>query len=90
MNPSEIEALLKSHLAALPPTAGLPPASANPGIIDAGQKLVQRLMEIILKFGYVSPTIPLPPPPPPPPPGSVGVSMDAADLHAVFRDEVDR
>jgi hypothetical protein len=80
MNPDQIEALLRSQLAALPAPAGIPPASANPGIIDAGQRLVQQLMEIMLRFGYVSPTIPIPPPPPPP--GSVGVSMDAADLHA--------
>jgi hypothetical protein len=82
MSPDQIEALLHAHLAALPPTAGLPPASANPGIVDAGQKLVQRVIQIMIQFGYPSPTIPLPPPPPPPSPGSVGVSMDAADLHA--------
>jgi hypothetical protein len=80
MSPDQIEALLRSQLAALPAPAGIPPASANPGIIDAGQKLVQRVMEIMLRFGYVSPTIPIPPPPPSP--GSVGVSMDASDLHA--------
>jgi hypothetical protein len=85
MNPSEIEALFRAQLAALPPPAGIPPASVNPKVIEAGQQLIQRITEILMRFGYVSPTIPLPPPPA----GPVA-SMDAGDLHAVFWEEVDR
>jgi hypothetical protein len=84
MNPSEIEALFRAQLAALTP-AGIPPASVNPKVIEAGQQLIQRITEILMRFGYVSPTIPLPPPPA----GPVA-SMDAGDLHAVFWEEVDR
>jgi hypothetical protein len=80
MSPDQIEALFRAQLAALTPPAGIPPASINPKVIEAGQQLIKRITEILIQFGYPSPTIPIPPPPPPP--GSVGVSMDAADLHA--------
>jgi hypothetical protein len=88
MNPDQIEAIFRQQLLMLPPPAGIPPASVNPKVIEAGQKLIKQITEILIQFGYPSPTIPLPPPPPSP--GSVGVSMDASDLHAVFWDEVDR
>jgi hypothetical protein len=87
MNPSEIEALFRQQLAALPPPAGIPPASVNPKVIEAGQQLMKRIVEILAQFGYVSPTIPTPPPPPPAGPVA---SMDANDLHAVFWEQVDR
>jgi hypothetical protein len=74
MNPDQIEALFRQQLAALPQPAGIPPASANPKLFEAGQQLAARIIEIMLRFGVVSPTIP-----PPPPPGPMA-SMDAADL----------
>ncbi len=74
MNPEQIEALFRQQLAALPQPAGIPPASANPKLFEAGQQLAARIIEIMLRFGVVSPTIP-----PPPPPGPMA-SMDAADL----------
>ena len=74
MSPEQIEALFRQQLAALPQPAGIPPASANPKLFEAGQQLAARIIEIMLRFGVVSPTIP-----PPPPPGPMA-SMDAADL----------
>ena len=74
MSPDQIEALFRQQLAALPNPAGIPPASANPKLFEAGQQLAARIIEIMLRFGVVSPTIP-----PPPPPGPMA-SMDAADL----------
>ena len=74
MNPDQIEALFRQQLAALPLPAGIPPASANPKLFEAGQQLAARIIEIMLRFGVISPTIP-----PPPPPGPMA-SMDAADL----------
>ena len=73
MNP-DLEALFRLQLAALPQPAGIPPASINPKVIQAGQAVINRIMEIMLRFTVVSPTIP-----PPPPPGPMA-SMDAADL----------
>jgi hypothetical protein len=84
MNPSEIEALFRQQLAALPPPAGIPPASNNPKLHEAAEQLMRRIVEIMLRFGVVSPTIPTPPPA-----GPVA-SMDAGDLHAVSWEEVDR
>jgi predicted Zn-dependent peptidase len=74
MSPDQIEALFRQQLAMLPPPAGIPPASANPKLHEAAQQLMQRIVEIMLKFGFVSPTIPTPPPSGP------LASMDAADL----------
>ena len=74
MSPEQIEALFRQQLAALPNPAGIPPASANPKLFEAGQQLAARIIEIMLRFGVISPTIP-----PPPTPGPMA-SMDAADL----------
>ena len=74
MNPDQIEALFHLQLAAMPLPAGIPPASINPKVIQAGQAVINRIMEIMLRFTVVSPTIP-----PPPPPGPMA-SMAAADL----------
>jgi hypothetical protein len=74
MTPEQLEALFRQQLAALPNPAGIPPASANPKLFEAGQQLAARIIEIMLRFGVISPTIP-----PPPPPGPMA-SMDAADL----------
>lgn len=85
MSPDQIEALFRQQLAALPQPAGIPPASANHKVIEAGQQLAARIFEIMLRFGVVSPTIP-----PPPPPGPMA-SMDASDLNLradVYFDEV--
>jgi hypothetical protein len=76
MNPDQIEALFRQQLAALPLPAGIPPASNNPKLHDAAQKLMLRIVEIMMRFGVVSPTIA---PPPPSPSGSMA-SMDAGDL----------
>jgi hypothetical protein len=75
MNPDQIEALFRLQLAAMPLPAGIPPASSNPKLHDAARQLMQRIMEVMLRFGVVSPTIP-----PPPPPGPMA-SMDATDLN---------
>ena len=75
MSPEQIEALFRQQLAALPNPAGIPPASANPKVIEAGQQLAARIFEIMLRFGVVSPTIP------PPPPAGPMASMDAGDLN---------
>lgn len=74
MNPDQIEALFRQQLAAIPMPAGIPPASANPKLREAAEQLMRRIVEIMLRFGVVSPTIT------PPPPGPMA-SMDAADLH---------
>ena len=74
MNPDQIEALFRQQLAALPNPAGIPPASANPKLFEVGNKLAKQIIEIMMRFTVVSPTIP-----PPPPPGPMA-SMDAADL----------
>ena len=76
MSPDQIEALFRQQLAALPKPAGIPPASVNPKVIEAGQQLVQRITELMIRFGYVSPTIT----PPPPPSSGPMASMDAADV----------
>ena len=73
MSPDQIEALFRQQLAAMPMPAGIPAASVNPKVIEAGQAVITRIMEIMLRFTVVSPTIP-----PPPPPGPMA-SMDAAD-----------
>lgn len=75
MSPEQIEALFRQQLAALPNPAGIPPASVNPKVHEAAQQLMQRIVEIMLRFGVVSPTVP-----PPPPPSGPMASMDAADL----------
>ena len=75
MNPDQLEALFRLQLAALPNPAGIPPASNNPKLRDAAEQLMLRIVEIMLRFGVVSPTIP-----PPPPPGPMA-SMDAAGLN---------
>ena len=85
MSPDQIEALFRQQLAALPNPAGIPPASVNPKVIEAGQAVITRIMEIMLRFTVVSPTIP-----PPPPPGPMA-SSDARDLNLradVYLDEV--
>ena len=74
MSPEQIEALFRQQLAALPNPAGIPPASVNPKVIEAGQAVITRIMEIMLRFTVVSPTIT------PPPPGPMA-SMDAEDLN---------
>lgn len=74
MSPDQIEALFRQQLAAMPMPAGIPPASANPKLFEAGQQLAARIIEIMLRFGVISPTIP------PPPPPSPMASMDASDL----------
>ena len=74
MSPDQIEALFRQQLAALPQPAGIPPASANPKLFEVGNELAKRIIEIMMRFTVVSPTIP-----PPPPPGPMA-SMDAADL----------
>ncbi len=74
MSPDQIEALFRQQLAAMPMPAGIPPASNNPKLREAAEQLMRRIVEIMLRFGVVSPTIP-----PPPPPGPMA-SMDAADL----------
>lgn len=74
MSPEQIEALFRQQLAAMPMPAGIPPASANPKLFEVGNELAKRIIEIMLRFGVVSPTIP------PPPPPSPMASMDAADL----------
>ena len=73
MSPEQIEALFRQQLAAMPLPAGIPPASNNPKLHDAAQQLMMRIVEIMMRFGIVSPTIPTPPPGP-------MASMDAADL----------
>jgi hypothetical protein len=86
MNPDQLEALFRQQLAALPLPAGIPPASNNPKLHDAAQKLMLRIVEIMMRFGVVSPTIV----PPPAPPGPMA-SMDASDLNLradVYFDEV--
>ena len=74
MTPEQIEALFRQQLAAMPLPAGIPPASANPKLHEAAQQLMQRIVEIMLRFGVVSPTIT------PPTPSGPMASMDAADL----------
>ena len=74
MSPDQIEALFRQQLAALPNPAGIPPASASPKLFEVGNELAKRIIEIMMRFTVVSPTIP-----PPPPPGPMA-SMDAADL----------
>ena len=73
MSPDQIEALFRLQLAAMPQPAGIPPASANPKLHEAAEQLMRRIVEIMLRFGVVSPTIT------PPPPGPMA-SMDASDL----------
>ena len=75
MNPDQLEALFRQQLADMPLPAGIPPASNNPKLHDAAQQLMMRIVEIMMKFGIVSPTIA----PPPAPPGPMA-SMDASDL----------
>ena len=75
MNPDQIEALFRQQLAALPMPAGIPPGSNNPRLHDAAQQLMLRIVEIMMKFGIVSPTIA------PPLPSGPMASMDAADLN---------
>ena len=74
MNPDQIEALFRLQLAALPLPAGIPPGSNNPKLHDAAQQLMMRIVDIMMRFGVVSPTIP-------PPPSGPMASMDAADLN---------
>ena len=85
MSPEQIEALFRQQLAAMPMPAGIPPASANPKLHEAAEQLMRRIVEIMMRFGVVSPTIP-----PPPPPGPMA-SSDARDLNLradVYLDEV--
>ena len=74
MSPEQIEALFRQQLAALPMPAGIPPASNNPKLHEAAEQLMRRIVEIMLRFGIVSPTIP------PPPTSGPMASMDAADM----------
>ena len=73
MSPEQLEALFRLQLAAMPMPAGIPPASNNPKLHEAAEQLMRRIVEIMLRFGAVSPTIT------PPPPGPMA-SMDASDL----------
>ena len=75
MNPDQIEALFRQQLVALPNPAGIPPAAANPKLFEVGNELAKRIIEIMMRFTVISPTIP-----PPPPPGPMA-SMDANDLN---------
>jgi len=74
MNPDQLEAIFRQQLAAMPLPAGIPPASNNPKLHDAAQQLMMRIVEIMMKFGVVSPTIA------PPHPSGPMASMDASDL----------
>ena len=74
MTPEQIEALFRQQLAAMPLPAGIPPASNNPKLHEAAEQLMRRIVEIMLRFGVVSPTIT------PPPPSGPMASMDAADM----------
>ena len=73
MSPEQIEALFRQQLAAMPLPAGIPPASNNPKLHEAAEQLMRRIVEIMLRFGVVSPTIT-------PPPSGPMASMDANDL----------
>ena len=73
------------------PPAGIPPASANPAIVDLAARIAAAMIPTIIGVlmtgpmivppgGFVPPPAPPPPPPPPPPSGPLA-SMDAADLN---------
>jgi len=74
MTEAEFEAKLRQTAEAL--AVGMPPASINPKIQQAAADLMMKAMEIMMRFGIISPTVPAtpvpvpPPPPPPAPPGS--------------------
>ena len=76
MSPDQIEALFRQQLAMLPPPVGIPPASNNPKLQQAADELVKRILEIMLRFGIVSPTIS------PPPATGPMASMGSSDLEA--------
>lgn len=75
MTEAEFEAKLRQTAEAL--AVGMPPASNNPKIQEAAQALILKAMEIFMRFGIISPTVPAtpvptpPPPPPAAPPGSL-------------------
>jgi hypothetical protein len=66
MTHDELERRLQQALALLPPPAGIPPASNNPGLQQRAQELMIRLMEIIQALVIVGPPSPVVPTPPPP------------------------
>ena len=68
MTQSEIQASLEKALAALPPPAGVPPASNNQKIQEVANAIVQRVMEILAALAIVGPPSPIVPTPPPPSP----------------------
>jgi len=76
------------------PPAGMPPASANPGLWDLANRIALAMVPVIAGVlagsGITGPIIvppgglmppPAPPPPPPPAPSGPMASMDAADLN---------
>jgi hypothetical protein len=68
MTSEQVEASLRQALSALPPPAGIPPASNNPKIQDVAHAIMQRVMEIIAALTIVGPPSPIVPTPPPPSP----------------------
>ena len=68
MTSEQVEESLKKALSALPPPAGVPPASNNPKIQDVANAIVQRVMEILSALVIIGPPSPIVPTPPPPSP----------------------
>jgi hypothetical protein len=68
MTSDQVETSLRKALSALPPPAGIPPASNNPKIQEVANSIVQRVMEILAALVIIGPTSPPLPPPPSPTP----------------------
>ena len=68
MTSDEVESSLRQALSALPPPAGIPPASNNPKIQEVANAIMQRVMEILAALAIVGPPSPIVPSPPPPSP----------------------
>ena len=68
MSPEQVEESLRKALSALPPPAGVPPASNNPKIQEVAHAIMQRVMEILQALTIVGPPSPIVPTPPPPSP----------------------